>query len=102
MADVARFYDDLSASYHLLFEDWDQTIAWQAEILDDLLTRLCGPGPKIILDAACGIGTQALGFATKGHKVDGSDLSPAAITRAKREAVRKELGFGQEAGTRGR
>ena len=91
MADVARFYDDLSASYHLLFDDWDKSIAWQAETLDNLLTRLCGAGPKTILDAACGIGTQALGFAAKGHKVDGSDLSPAAITRAKREAERKAL-----------
>ena len=91
MSDVVRFYDDLSASYHLLFEDWDRSIAWQAEVLDGLLGRLCGPDPKRILDAACGIGTQALGFAAKGHQVDGSDLSPAAIARAKREAERKGL-----------
>lgn len=91
MTDVARFYDDLSASYHLLFEDWDRSIAWQADTLQALLTRFCGAGEKRILDAACGIGTQALGFAAKGHQVDGSDLSPAAIARAKREADRKGL-----------
>lgn len=91
MTDVASFYDDLSASYHLLFEDWDRSIAWQADILDDLLTQMCGAGSKRILDAACGIGTQALGFAAKGHRVDGSDLSPAAIARAKREAARRAL-----------
>jgi len=91
MNDVARFYDDLSENYHLLFEDWDRSIAWQADVLDGLLSKLCGAGPKRILDAACGIGTQALGFAAKGHRVDGSDLSPAAIARAKREAERKGL-----------
>jgi glycine/sarcosine N-methyltransferase len=39
-----------------------------------------------ILDCACGIGTQALGFAKSGHKVTASDLSEAAVTRARHEA----------------
>ena len=83
MTDVARFYDDLAHYYHLLFESWEESIARQSAIWDRLLEREIGPGPHKILDAACGIGTQSLGFARAGHEVTGSDLSPAAIRRAK-------------------
>jgi SAM-dependent methyltransferase len=86
MDDVARFYDDFSDYYHLIFEDWHETIAWQAEAIDRLIGERLGPGPKRILDATCGIGTQALGLAQLGHKVQGSDLSPVEIARARREA----------------
>lgn len=88
---VARFYDDLAAHYHLLFEDWDETIARQGECLDRLIGDLSGPGPKTVLDATCGIGTQALGLAQRGHRVTGSDLSCEAVERAKLEARRRAL-----------
>ncbi len=91
MSDVARFYDDLAHHYHLLFESWEASIARQAEIWGRLLEREIGPGPHDILDAACGIGTQLLGFAAAGHQVTGSDLSPAAIRRAKHEAAERGL-----------
>jgi len=45
-----------------------------------------GEGRLSILDAACGIGTQALGLAAMGHRVTGSDLSVAAVERARRQA----------------
>lgn len=85
---VARFYDDLAGFYHLLFDDWDAAVERQALAVDALLTRLVGPGPKRILDAACGIGTQAIGLAWLGHDVRGTDLSGAAVMRARREAER--------------
>jgi SAM-dependent methyltransferase len=85
---VARFYDDLAGFYHLLFDDWDAAIERQALAVDALLTRLAGPGPKRILDAACGIGTKAIGLARLGHDVRGTDLSGAAVMRARREAER--------------
>jgi SAM-dependent methyltransferase len=44
-----------------------------------------------ILDCACGIGTQALGLAARGHQVTGTDLSAAAIARASREAAARNL-----------
>ncbi len=88
MSDVARFYDDLSVHYHLLFGDWDESIVWQGEIVQRVIDDLMGSGAKRILDAGCGIGTQALGLAGLGHQVSGSDLSPSAIARAKREAER--------------
>lgn len=85
---VARFYDDLAGFYHLLFEDWDAAVERQGQTVDALFTRLAGPGRKRVLDAACGIGTQAIGLARLGHEVRGTDLSGAAVMRARREAAR--------------
>jgi SAM-dependent methyltransferase len=90
MSDLTRFYDELAPHYHLLFEDWDATVRWQGEVLNRLLGRLAGPGPKHVLDAACGIGTQAIALALHGHAVSASDLSSASVQRARREA--KHLG----------
>ena len=75
------FYDDLAATYHLMFADWDASMARQAEVLDGLLS-----GRSTILDCACGIGTQAIGLAARGHDVIGTDLSPVAAARAQVEA----------------
>lgn len=44
-----------------------------------------------MLDCACGIGTQALGLAALGHRVTGTDLSPVAAARARREAGARGL-----------
>lgn len=91
MADkVLSFYDTLAAHYHLLFEDWDKAIDRQARVLQKLLPLAAG-NPLRILDCACGIGTQALGFASMGHHVSASDLSPAAVERAVREARLRSL-----------
>ena len=88
MESTDRFYEDLSAHYHLLFDDWDQAVTRQGRDLDGLIARILGPGPRSILDAACGIGTQAIGLALRGHRVGGCDLSAAALARAEREAGR--------------
>ncbi|MDH3595251.1 MAG: class I SAM-dependent methyltransferase [Rhodospirillales bacterium] len=88
MSDLTRFYDELAPHYHLLFEDWDAAVRWQGGVLDRLLGRLAGPGRKRVLDAASGIGTQAIGLALEGHAVTGSDLSPASVERARWEAKR--------------
>ena len=65
MADVVRdFYDQLAGNYHLMFEDWEASVARQAAALAPLLERECGPAVSVrVLDCACGIGTQALGLA---------------------------------------
>lgn len=88
---VARFYDDLAAHYHLLFDDWERSLRRQGQVLDRLIAEVAGKGSKDILDAACGIGTQALGLALEGHRLRGTDLSPVAIARARREAARLGL-----------
>jgi SAM-dependent methyltransferase len=83
---VRAFYDQLADSYHLIFADWQASIARQAVTLDRLIQDELGPGPHTILDCACGIGTQAIGLARLGHRVHATDLSPAAVARAEREA----------------
>lgn len=88
---VLSFYSSLADYYHLIFEDWDRSIARQAEILNALISARIPDHPLRILDCACGIGTQALGFASFGHDVVGSDLSPRAIARASCEAERRKL-----------
>jgi ubiquinone/menaquinone biosynthesis C-methylase UbiE len=83
------FYDDLAESFHLIFDDWNAAIARQREVLAKLL-----PVPaagKRVLDCACGIGTQAIGLAMLGFTVEGSDLSPTSIDRARREATARGL-----------
>jgi glycine/sarcosine N-methyltransferase len=80
------FYDDLAADYHLIFADWEASIARQAEVLTALLRDA-----ETVLDAACGIGTQALGLARAGFAVTASDVSPAAVARCAREAAARGL-----------
>ncbi len=86
---IVSFYSPLAEHYHLIFEDWDQSIDRQARILNPLLASEVREGPLKILDCACGIGTQAIGFAMYGHQVVASDVSPGAITRAIKEAERR-------------
>ncbi len=82
----SAFYDALAENYHLMFEDWDASINRQADALGPLLERELGGGRLRILDCACGIGTQALGLAARGHEVTGTDASAPAVDRAGREA----------------
>ena len=90
---VRDFYDALAADYHLIFPDWDASMARQAAALDGLVRARLGAGPHQVLDCSCGIGTQAIGLAGVGHQVVGSDLSPAAVTRAAAEAASRGVGL---------
>lgn len=87
----AEFYDPLAEFYHLIFEDWDASIARQAKMVNGLLRADLREGSLQILDCACGIGTQAIGLAQCGHRVTASDLSAAAVERARREAEKRRL-----------
>jgi glycine/sarcosine N-methyltransferase len=88
---VLSFYQSLADHYHLIFDDWDESIQRQSRILAPILAREISAQPLNILDVACGIGTQSIGFAQLGHHVIGSDLSPFAIDRARREAAIRSL-----------
>jgi SAM-dependent methyltransferase len=84
------FYDALAPFYHLIFPDWDASIARQAAALGEVIRTELGPGAeRTVLDVACGIGTQALGLAALGYPVTASDLSPAAVARLREEAIRR-------------
>lgn len=84
-------YEKIAARYHLIYADWEGSMARQAEALDGIVTADLGAGPHSILDVSCGIGTQSLGLARLGHRVTGSDLSEAAVKRAEREAAQRGL-----------
>jgi glycine/sarcosine N-methyltransferase len=83
------FYDELAESYHLIFQDWEESMTYQADVLARLLPGLSSD--TTVLDCACGIGTQAIGLAMRGFRVEGSDPSPASISRAVREAAARKL-----------
>jgi len=83
--DTATFYNDLAEHYHLIYDNWDRSIERQASVLGPLLEERVGPTPLRVLDCACGIGTQTIGIASRGHAVVASDLSDAAVRRAERE-----------------
>lgn len=88
---VQAFYDGLAPLYHLIFEDWDASVARQGKALASLIGEQWGTGALSVLDAAVGIGTQALGLLALGFRVTGSDLSHAAVDRARREAAARHL-----------
>jgi glycine/sarcosine N-methyltransferase len=76
-------YDEIATLYHLVYPDWNAAIARQAAALDAIIREHVGPPPQSILDVSCGIGTQALGLAALGYAVTASDLSSAAVERAR-------------------
>ena len=88
---VQRFYDELAPLYHLVYENWEASVARQGTALASLINEHWGAGARTVLDAAVGIGTQALGLLALGLRVTGSDLSHAAVTRAQREAAARQL-----------
>lgn len=81
------FYQDLAPFYHLIYRDWQIAINEQGRIISNLLSHIEAP----VLDCACGVGTQALGLAALGYKMEGSDISVAEIERAKIESEKRGL-----------
>ncbi|MBO1419819.1 class I SAM-dependent methyltransferase [Streptomyces sp. FH025] len=90
-SELGRFYDDFADGYHLLYADWNASLARQGAALDALIRARLGEGPAEVLDCACGIGTQAIGLAALGHRVTGTDLSSASAARATAEAAARGL-----------
>ena len=91
MHDVRAFYDGLAPLYHLVYEDWDAAIERQGNALAALIRERWGADAHVVLDAAVGVGTQALGLAVRGFTVTGSDVSTGAVRRAVHEATARGL-----------
>ena len=85
--DARSFYDELAEDYDALHADWPASVRGQGEVLDALIRGELGDAPQRVLDCSCGIGTQAIGLALRGHDMLATDLSPGAVERAAREAV---------------
>jgi 2-polyprenyl-3-methyl-5-hydroxy-6-metoxy-1,4-benzoquinol methylase len=82
-----EFYQQLAKDYHLIYADWTKAIERQGATLDRLIRAQIGGPPLTVLDCSCGIGTQAIALARRGYTVHATDLSPAAVERAAREAA---------------
>jgi len=91
MKETSHFYAQLTPLYHLIYPDWEASMARQAHDLDALIREMWPNGERRLLDASCGIGTQALGLARLGYDVAASDLSAESIDRAKLEAANRKL-----------
>jgi ubiquinone/menaquinone biosynthesis C-methylase UbiE len=88
---VQTFYDELAPLFHLVYENWEASVARQGRALASLIGEHWGPRARTVLDAAVGIGTQALGLLALGFRVTGSDLSHTAVNRARCEAGARHL-----------
>ena len=88
---VQAFYDGLAPLYHLVYENWEASVGRQGDRLASVIDEHWGPDARTVLDAAVGIGTQALGLRGLGFRVIGADLSPGAVIRAGREAAQRRL-----------
>jgi len=71
-----------SPYYDLLYENRNDAEA--SECIEKFTEHLKIRGGSFILDAACGKGRHSRAFAAKGFNVTGIDLSPFAITEAKK------------------
>jgi SAM-dependent methyltransferase len=89
-------YDEIASLYHLIYPNWNEAIEQQGKALNGVISNLVGSPPLSILDVSCGIGTQTLGLAALGHRVTASDLSAAAVERARKEAVTRGLNIAFE------
>ena len=72
---VAASYDGTAPYYHLVYADWESSISRQAERINSVIRDTWGTAVNIVLDASCGIGTQALGLAELGYTVAARSLS---------------------------
>ena len=84
---VRDFYDGLALDYHLVYKDWHAAVERQGDALDRLI-RALHKNPVDVLDCSCGIGTQAIGLARLGYRVQGTDISERSLERARIEAAR--------------
>ncbi len=85
--DAQAFYDDLAPGLRRAPCRLAGSVRAQGEVLDALVRGELGDAPHRVLDCSCGIGTQAIGLALRGHDVLATDLSPASVERARSEAA---------------
>lgn len=90
MASPEHFYDALASEYHLLFEDWWSAAQWHGRVIAGVLAER-GMSQGALLDCTCGIGTQALPLAALGYSVTATDVSHAAVGRARVEAAARGI-----------
>lgn len=91
MSSSEDFYDSLAEYYKLIYHDWDRSVTRQAEALDVVIRQHFGTHASKVLDAACGVGTQAIGLAELGYQVVAGDISSRALSSGELEASKRGL-----------
>ena len=86
-----EYYDELAIYYRLIYPDWDASVQRQAKVLNGIILEHQTRQPITLLDAACGIGTQCIGFAELGYQVAASDISGEEVSLAEKEAQKRGL-----------
>jgi hypothetical protein len=89
-----QFYDDLADYYELIFPDWEGSMARQGAAISEVLLAngpCQSPVGFRVLDAAAGIGTQALPLASAGFEVTARDVAEGAVRRLGHEARSRGL-----------
>src|SRR5512147_2226208 len=79
MPSRSETFDEHAAVYDLLI-DWPKRLANEEPFYRRLFERV---GARRVLDAACGTGRHAAMFHAWGLRVEGADLSPEMIARAR-------------------
>jgi len=88
---MSDFYDGLAPFFHLIYNDWEQSIENQAECLEKIIHSRWSGRADSVLDVSCGIGTQAIGLARLGFTVTACDLSRGVVERAIQETAARDL-----------
>ena len=91
MSIIQTFYDNLASQYDKLFLDWQASMREQALVLDRIFRANGFDKNASILDCACGIGTQAIGLASIGYNVTGSDISDGELAEARQRSVKNNV-----------
>jgi hypothetical protein len=63
---VRAFYDELAALYHLVYENWEASVARQGTALASLIGEHWGTGARTVLDAASASAPKPLDFSRSG------------------------------------
>ena len=84
--DGRAFYEHIAEHYTWLYPDWEAAGEEHADRIEAIAREQDLPRRMSILDATCGVGTQAIPLAKRGHRVVGSDRSLRSLRSAARSA----------------
>ncbi|MHA1839018.1 MAG: class I SAM-dependent methyltransferase, partial [Candidatus Ranarchaeia archaeon] len=82
----------MSQLFDVFASVYDTVIDWRARLKRELLfiRKILGLPPRLVLDAACGVGRHASMLAVTGYTVVGIDTSKSMLEKAQKHAKERE------------